>query len=62
MEQNGSCIFPADDAIEIIIMFDRTGEITYVNTAARQKLEYENELCGKHISDIFPNSFRISGD
>lgn len=62
MDQNGSCIFPADDAIEIIIMFDRTGEIIYVNTVAKQKLEYENDLCGKHISDIFPNSFRSSGD
>ncbi|MCI8670144.1 MAG: hypothetical protein HFI34_11610 [Lachnospiraceae bacterium] len=62
MEQNGSCIFPVDDAIEMIIIFDRTGEITYVNTAAKQKLEFENDLCGKHISDIFPNSFRLSGD
>lgn len=62
MEQSEGCIFHADDAIEIIIMFDRTGKITYVNTAAKQKLEYDNDLCGKHISDIFPNSFKSSED
>lgn len=57
MEQNGGSIFPVEDALEMVIMFDRTGKITYANDAAEKKLEYEQELCGRNISDIFPNHF-----
>lgn len=59
-ERNG--IFSADDALEMIFMFDSTGVISYVNTAARKKLEYEEDLCGRHIRDIFPNSFLPMAD
>lgn len=60
MEQSGNCIFPMEDALEMILMFDQTGTISYGNTAARKRLEYEEELCGRNISDIFPNTFRLS--
>ncbi|MDE6024958.1 MAG: hypothetical protein K2G45_05830 [Lachnospiraceae bacterium] len=60
MEQRKHNIFPIDDALEMILMFDQAGEISYVNRAARQKLEYENDLCGKNICDVFPNDFRLA--
>lgn len=60
MEQNEACIFPMDNALEIILTFKETGEITYANAAAKQKLQYDADLCGRHISDIFPNTFKAS--
>lgn len=51
-------IFPVETALEIVLMFDGKGKVLYANAAARQKLEYENDLCGRHISDIFPNTFQ----
>ena len=60
MEQIGEYIFPMDNALEMILMFDRTGKISYANAASKQKLEYGDELCGGYISDIFPNTFRKS--
>lgn len=54
--------FPAvapvlDNALEMILMFDQAGTISYVNKSARQKLEYSSDLCGKNIRDVFPNDF-----
>lgn len=56
LEKNG--IFPIEDTLEIILTFDKTGKITYMNAAARKKLEYEEGFSGKYIQDIFPNTFR----
>lgn len=58
MEQSREYIFPMDNALEMVLMFDRTGAVSYANAAAKQKLEYGDDLCGRHISDIFPNTFR----
>lgn len=55
-------IFPVEDALEMILIFDRTGEIAYVNATARQKLEYESDLRGRHIGDVFPNTFQNTKD
>ena len=60
MEQERNCIFPMEDALEMLLMFDGGGVITYGNTAAREKLEYEADLCGRPISDIFPNTFQCT--
>ncbi len=46
-----------DDALEMVLLFDEKGNIVYANSAAKKKLEYGEELCGIHISEIFPNSF-----
>ena len=62
MEQKEDCVFPIKDALEMILMFDQTGRITYGNDTARNKLEYENDLSGRHISEIFPNTFKLSKD
>lgn len=57
-EWSGSASFPVEDALEMIFVFDKTGTISYANEAAKKKLEYEDDLCGSHISDIFLNTFR----
>lgn len=62
MEQMKEHVFPIEDALEMVLMFDRTGNIIYANGAARTKLEYEDELCSRRISDIFPNTFQPSED
>lgn len=62
MEQREGCAFPIEDALEMILMFDRTGKISYGNAAAKKKLEYKSDLCGRHISDVFPNTFKLSED
>ena len=55
-------IFPVEEALEIILMFDRTGKISYANAAARRKLKYADGLCGRRISDVFPGTFRQTED
>lgn len=62
MIQSEECIFPIEDALEMVLMFDQTGKISYANAIARQKLEYEDDVCDKYISDVFPNTFKASED
>lgn len=62
MEEREECIFPMEDALEMVLMFDKTGEISYANTAAKKKLEYDNSLCGRNISEVFPNTFKQQGN
>ncbi|MCM1252684.1 MAG: ATP-binding protein [Clostridium sp.] len=62
MDWNEDGAFPIEDALEMIFVFDRTGKISYANAAARKKLEYTDELCGRYISDIFPNTFKAEQD
>lgn len=61
MEQKGGYVFPVEDALEMILVFDGAGKISYANETAKRKLEYKRDLCGRHISDIFPNTFRPAG-
>lgn len=61
MELGKEFVFLMEDALEIILLFDSFGKISYANAAARKKLEYD-DLCGKTICDIFPNTFQASGD
>lgn len=62
MERNDCYAFPVDDALEMILMFEQQGIITCANTAARTKLGYGTEICGTHISSIFPGDFKPAGD
>ncbi len=62
MERDDGGLFLVNDALEMILIFDRMGKISYANTAAETKLEYGSELCGKNICDIFPNDFRKDGE
>lgn len=62
MKQVEESIFPMEDALEMILMFDRSGNISYANAVARQKLEFDDALCGRHISEVFPNTFPAGKD
>lgn len=53
-------LFPIEKTLEIVLIFDTAGKIVYANDAAKKKLEYANDLCGKHISDVFPGTFKAS--
>lgn len=57
MQQGENSIFPIDEALEMIIMFDAAGKISYVNETACRKLECDDGLRGKGIRDVFPNDF-----
>lgn len=58
MGQSEDCIFPMEDALEMIFIFDKTGIISYANAAAKKKFERKSDLCGRHISEVFPNTFK----
>ena len=62
MERSERVSFLAENALEMIFDFDEKGTITYANAAAMDKLEYGDGLCGRHISEIFPNTFRQTED
>lgn len=62
MKQLEEGIFPMEDALEMILIFDRSGKISYINAAARKKLECGQGLCGRHISEVFPNTFPAGKD
>ncbi len=62
MELGENDLFPIDNALEMILVFDRKGVISYANDAAKKKLEYENDLCGRHVKDVFPNTFQATED
>lgn len=69
MAEGESCAFSMEDALEMILIFDRRGLISYANAAAREKLGYGepapgsgDDLCDRRISDVFPNTFRPAGE
>lgn len=61
MGEDWTGAFPVEDALEMVLMFDGAGEITYANAAARRRLGYAPEdtgikerLPGRHIHEVFP--------
>lgn len=46
-----------DNTMQIVLVFDDKGVITYDNAAAREKLGYEDGMCGLSVNSIFPNIF-----
>ncbi len=61
MEQRALFQFSMDNALEMIIMFDVGGTIVYANQSAKKQLEYEEDLRGKSISDVFMGEFCDEG-
>ena len=57
MEENALFQFSMDNALEIIIVFEETGTITYVNNAAKEQLQYDCDMCGHNMKDILPELF-----
>lgn len=62
MEWAACEMFPVKDALEIVLIFDKTGKILYGNDAAEKKLGYEDDLYGNSIVDVFPNDLKSSSD
>lgn len=60
MTEQESALFPMEKALEMVLIFDKTGKVKYVNGAAKKKLGYAEGLCDKHISEIFPGTFKAS--
>lgn len=58
MEPYECGVFPVKDALEIVLIFEQSGEILYANTEAEKNLEYQGDLCGRKISEIFPSEFK----
>ncbi len=59
MEHSGLFRFSTDQALEIVIIFDEYGKIKYMNQAAKNKLEYEDDILDINIAMILPNAFRV---
>lgn len=47
---------------DMVLSFDDRGIISYGNKAAKILLEFQNQLIGTHISEIFPNEFGETED
>ena len=61
MEENISS-YVLDNMSDMIISFDDRGLISYGNKSAESLLEFEKQLVGTHISEIFPNEFTETED
>lgn len=57
MEKNEFLSSLVEHALEMVLVFDKTGNLTYANAEARRKLGYGEETGNIHISDIFPSVF-----
>ncbi len=62
MRRDEGFLFSNNAALELMLEFGGDGIISYANEAAMQKLEFGDELCGRHIADIFPNDFKRDAD
>lgn len=51
-----------EKAMEMIIIFDQSGKISFANAKARETLGYENLKEGVLISDIFPELFSVKDE
>ena len=56
--RDGVFRFALDYALEMVLLFGKDGKITYANHAAKQLLEYGDDLIGRGMGEIFPGEFR----
>lgn len=61
VEQSKLFRFSVENALEIVLMFDRCGKITYANPAAKKHLEYADEFKDVLITEIIPDAVRREG-
>lgn len=59
MEQSRLFQFSIDNALEIILLFGTNGEIIYANQAAKEKLEYDEDINRCLITDVFPGTIEM---
>ena len=62
MLQENVSNYVLDNMSDMILAFDDRGLISFGNRAAENLLEFENQLVGTHISEIFPNEFTETED
>lgn len=62
MEQDSLFQFSVENVLEIVLVFNATGIISYANQAAWQHLEYSQELYQCRIMDIFPGEFQCENE
>lgn len=66
--EDGNGIFPVEEALEMILFFDREGVISHANAAARRELGYEDlpeQQCGlegRQIREVLPGVFWPGGE
>ena len=51
-----------DEITEIVLMFNSSGIITYANGFAKNSFDYQDDLYGKCIDEIFPSCFHKTDD
>ncbi|MBE5948744.1 MAG: hypothetical protein E7261_06915 [Lachnospiraceae bacterium] len=49
--------FAADNSLEMIMVFNDFGMIVYANKRAKELTEFEEDLCGTLVSDVYPGLF-----
>lgn len=59
MEKRSLFQFSIENALEIVIVFDKKGTIVYANKKADRSLEYDEGLLGVSIVEIFPGNFQF---
>ncbi len=59
MESDSLFQFSIENVLEIVLVFNGNGIISYANQAAWQQLEYSEDLTTRLITDVFPNEFII---
>ncbi len=57
MEHNSLLHFSMDNALEIVITFDKNGIIEYANRVALDKLEFDDGIKGMLVQQILPETF-----
>lgn len=57
MERENLFWFMMDEITELVLMFNANGTITYANGFAKNSLDYQDDLYGKLIEEIFPSCF-----
>lgn len=50
--------FALDHALELVLVFGDDGKITYANHAAKEQLEFGEDIYNRYVEDIFPNEFQ----
>ncbi len=51
--------FSIDNALEFCVVFDSNGKIVYANKTAEEDFEYDDNLCGKYITELFPREIQM---
>ena len=49
--------FALDHALEMVLVFGNDGKIVYANHAAKEQLEFGEDIYNRYVEDVFPNEF-----